>query len=181
LRQTIHDLVQPGPNLGRIDTLYASLLWPQQQRQAVERVMRANLRQVLKACCVLWLGLLAVMLVGCEHFRDGAAVRSASVSAKPKPKPRVERASRTSVALPDRALLISSVEPDCEFKTNDPNADERQKLDYERQCYRHAEIIVRDRLGRLQGSVRKTARVIDHCRLSATWPDDLETFDVAER
>jgi hypothetical protein len=149
--------------------------------------MRANLRQVLNACCGLWLGLFAVMLVGCDHFRDGVAVRSASVSPKPRPKPKlqpkpqVESASKTSVALPDRALLISSVEPDCEFKTNDPNADERQKLDYERQCYRHAEIIVRDRLSRLQSSVRRTARVIDHCRLSAAWPDDLETFDVAER
>jgi hypothetical protein len=134
---------------------------------------------VLKACCGLWLGLFAVMLVGCGHFRDGAAVRSASVSPKAKPKQRP--ASRISVALPDRALLVSSVEPDCEFKTNDPNADERQKLDYERQCYRHAEIIVRDRLSRLQSSVRGTARVIDHCRLSAAWPDDLEPFDVAGR
>ena len=145
--------------------------------------MRPNLRQVLKACCGLWLGLLAVMLVGCEHFRDGVAVRSASVSptSKPRPKRHQERASRTSVALPGRALLVSSVEPDCEFKTNDPNADERQKLDYERQCYRHAEIIVRDRLSRLQGSVRKTARVIDHCRLSDAGLDELEAFDVAGR
>lgn len=93
----------------------------------------------------------------------------------------MESASRTSVAVADRALLVSSVEPDCAFKTDDPNADERQKLDYERQCYRHAEIIVRDRLSRLQNSVRTTARVIDHCRLSGAWPDDLETFDVAGR
>jgi hypothetical protein len=149
--------------------------------------MRANPRPVLKACCGLWLGLLAFMLVSCDHFRDGVAVRSASVSPKPRPKPKLqpkpqaETASKTSVALPDRALLVSSAEPDCEFKTNDPNADERQKLDYERQCYRHAEIIVRDRLSRLQSLVRRTARVIDHCRLSEAGPDDLETFDVAGR
>jgi hypothetical protein len=143
--------------------------------------MRPNLKRVLRACCGLWLGPSAVMLVGCENFRDGVTVRSASVSAKSKPKQKSQPASRTSIALPDRALLTSSVEPDCEFKTNDPNADERQKLDYERQCYRHAEIIVRDRLSRLQSSVRNTARVIDHCRLSDAGPDDLETFDVAGR
>lgn len=145
--------------------------------------MRPNLRRVLRACCGLWLGLLAVTLVGCEHFRDGVTMRSASVSpkSKPRPKPQTARASRTSVALPDRALLVSSVQPDCEFKTNDPNADERQKLDYERQCYRHAEIIIRDRLSRLQSSVRKTARAIDHCRLSEAEPEELEMFDVAGR
>jgi hypothetical protein len=137
--------------------------------------MRLNRAQVFNACCGLWIALCAATLVGCEHVRDGAVVRSASVSPKPK------SASRTSVPLPDRALLIASVAPDCEFKTTDPNADERQKLDYERQCYRHAEIIVRDRLKRLQSSVRRTARVIDHCRLSAAWPDHLEPFEVAGR
>src|SRR5258708_19098699 len=137
--------------------------------------MRLNRAQVFNECCGLWIALCAATLVGCEHVRDGAAVRSASVSPKPKPAP------RTSVPLPDRALLIASVAADCEFKTTDPNADERQKLDYERQCYRHAEIIVRDRLRRLQNSVRRTARVIDHCRLSAAWPGDLEPFELAGR
>ena len=82
--------------------------------------------------------------------------------------------------LPDRALLVSAVEPDCQFKTTDPDTDERQKLDYERQCYRHAELIARDRLKRLQDSVRRTARAIDHCELSALSLDELEPFRVAQ-
>jgi hypothetical protein len=95
-------------------------------------------------------------------------------------EPKTKTLSKVSVPLPDRALLVSAVEPDCEFRTTDPNADERQKLDYERQCYRHAELIVRDRLMRLQEQVRRTARAIDYCTLSETWPDDLEPFDLAQ-
>jgi hypothetical protein len=47
------------------------------------------------------------------------------------------------IPVPGRELLNPQAEPDCEFTTTDPKADERQKLDYERQCYRHAEMIVR--------------------------------------
>ncbi len=34
------------------------------------------------------------------------------------------------------------------------------KLDYERQCYRQAEMIVRNRLQRLQGAVDETIKVV---------------------
>jgi hypothetical protein len=36
----------------------------------------------------------------------------------------------------------------------------RIKLEYERECYRQAEIRVRDRLGQLQGSVSETIKSI---------------------
>jgi TPR repeat protein len=57
--------------------------------------------------------------------------------------------------LPDSVLLAPQPEPDCAFKTNDPDATERQQLDYERQCYRHAEMIVRDRLQMLQDAIKE--------------------------
>jgi hypothetical protein len=67
-----------------------------------------------------------------------------------------ESKSRAPVPLPAAPLLNAQSEPSCEFKTTDTNADERQKLDYERQCYRHAEMIVRSRLQHLQDSVNET-------------------------
>jgi hypothetical protein len=60
----------------------------------------------------------------------------------------------TPIPLPAASLLSPQPQPVCE--TSDTNVDERQKLDYERQCYRHAEMIVRSRLQLLQDSVDKT-------------------------
>jgi len=62
------------------------------------------------------------------------------------------------ILLPEASLLSPQPEPICE--TTDTNADERQKLDYERQCYRHAEMIARDRLQLLQKSVDATIDAI---------------------
>ena len=67
---------------------------------------------------------------------------------------------RTPVPLPDQALLSPQPEPDCKYNGNDPKLDELIKLDYERQCYRHAEMIVRGRLELLQGSVDKTIKAV---------------------
>jgi hypothetical protein len=36
-----------------------------------------------------------------------------------------------------------------------------QKLNYERDCYRQSEVIVRDRLQRLQRSVERTIRAVE--------------------
>ena len=81
-------------------------------------------------------------------FRTPIPVPSrASLSPEPVRTPTSESAG---------ALLRPQLEPDCEFKTGDSNFDERQKLDYERQCYRHAEMIVRNRLELLQSSVNTT-------------------------
>jgi hypothetical protein len=75
----------------------------------------------------------------------------------------------TPIPLPEPALLSPQPEPDCEFKTSEsktdasgkvPPEEERMKLDYERQCYRHAEMIVRGRLDLLQSSVDKTINAI---------------------
>jgi hypothetical protein len=71
--------------------------------------------------------------------------------------------STAEVRLPEPALLRPPRAPNCEAKAqpgpSDPAA-ERAKLDYERQCYQHAELIVRDRLERLQGAVGETINSI---------------------
>ena len=65
-----------------------------------------------------------------------------------------------NVPISNEALLKPQPEPDCTFPATDTAADERQKLDYERQCYRHAEMIARTRLQLLQESVAKTAAAV---------------------
>jgi hypothetical protein len=56
----------------------------------------------------------------------------------------------TRIPLLDQSLLEPQPPPDCAFKeplSNPPTAEEtRTKLDYEQQCYRHSEMIVRARL-----------------------------------
>jgi BA14K-like protein len=87
--------------------------------------------------------------------------------------------ARTLIPLPDPALLAPPAEFNCEFKTASPDeargqsspgpapalADRdaalRAKLDYERQCYRHAEMILRDRLLGLQAAVGETIKAIN--------------------
>lgn len=70
------------------------------------------------------------------------------------------------VPLPDRALLEQLQTPRCEYRkasskteagpASDSDEHVRTKLDYERQCYRHAEMIARTRLKALQKSVSRT-------------------------
>jgi TPR repeat protein len=74
-------------------------------------------------------------------------------------QPAGEATESTAGILSDSALLAPQPEPDCAFKTNDPNATERQQLDYERQCYRHAEMITRNRLEMLQNAIKQRATV----------------------
>ena len=77
--------------------------------------------------------------------------------------------SACDVPVPDSALLRPLPAPRCEQhsaarsdpKTADAKAGDdaealRAKLDYERQCYRHAELIARGKLRNLQESVSRT-------------------------
>jgi hypothetical protein len=86
--------------------------------------------------------------------------------------------ARTAIPLPNPTLLAAPVEFNCEFKAassdealgqsspglppaqTDPDAVLRAKLDYERQCYRHAEMILRDRLLELQAAVGETVKAL---------------------
>jgi len=101
--------------------------------------------------------LCAMILTGCYYGGYGADVA----------RPGAMHGSKTSelrmrTALPALALLTPQSEPNCEFPVTDSESDERQKLDYERQCYRHAEMIARARLRLLQRSVAKTISAIKH-------------------
>jgi hypothetical protein len=87
--------------------------------------------------------------------------------------------ARTLIPLPDPRLLAPPAKFNCEFKTAsadeargqsspgpapahaDPDAALRAKLDYERQCYRHAEMILRDRLLGLQAWVGQTIKAVN--------------------
>jgi hypothetical protein len=73
-----------------------------------------------------------------------------------------------SIPLPGRALLAPPRKPDCEFHEiglgdTMPDAAEagRRKLDYERRCYRRAEMQMRARLQRLQAAVAESLRAIE--------------------
>jgi TPR repeat protein len=86
--------------------------------------------------------------------------------------------------LPDSVLLAPQPAPNCAFKTDDPNATERQQLDYERQCYRHAEMIVRNRLQMLQDAIKERPGVAaSRATTTATGgePAPAKDFDRAQR
>jgi hypothetical protein len=95
---------------------------------------------------------------------------SAGISARP--------GARTPIPLPDRALLAPPAEFDCAFRTAGPDgasdtppppagaqadAALHKKLEYERQCYRHAEMILRSRLLDLQAPAGATIQAVAKC------------------
>jgi hypothetical protein len=150
--------------------------------ERLDYVMRIQRKRFLSGCG-LCIAICAATLAGCDSPRHvflerhrvvertariSRPVSRATLPRPPRAQPRaVERTarisrpvSRATLPLPPRAQLSAPVEPDC--KLNDPNADERQKLDYERQCYRHAEMIVRERLLLLQSWVGRMVRVANH-------------------
>jgi hypothetical protein len=93
--------------------------------------------------------------------------------------------------LPGRALLNPPADIDCEFKDSSredaggapqpsparargaaaqDDAAVRMKLDYERQCYRHDEMILRDSLRLLQVSMGETIKAVNRCERTAAKP-----------
>jgi len=101
----------------------------------------------------------AVMLAGCDY----GARRALGIHPFDTGGPKTS-GFRSRIPLPGLALLAPQSEPNCEFPTTDSQSGERQRLDYERQCYRHAEMIARARLLVLQRSVAKTIRAIERCK-----------------
>jgi hypothetical protein len=96
----------------------------------------------------------AMALAGCAPAPAQHVTPVAIRSAAPVP------AVREPIPLPDPALLASQDEPRCEFTGTDTEDDGRTRLDYERQCYRHAEIIARGRLRALQEAVNDTVSAV---------------------
>jgi hypothetical protein len=71
--------------------------------------------------------------------------------------PETRQNAELLVRRPDAALLEPQLAPDCEFKRADlkvvdPDEWARLKTEYERQCYRDAERLARERLSQLQVS-----------------------------
>jgi hypothetical protein len=107
-----------------------------------------------------------------------AATDAMAQSTRPADKTDRPDGATTHIPLPNRTLLAPPPEFNCEFKAAsfdgargqsspglapaqaDPDSALRAKLDYERQCYRHAEIILRDRLLALQAAVGETIKAV---------------------
>jgi len=100
--------------------------------------------------CAVALASCAVALASCaaDHTERGSS-RPGTAHTRIATAP----VSTIPISLQGSALLEPQPKPDCEFKTAGAGTDERMKLDYERQCYRHSEIIARDRLQQLQAAV----------------------------
>jgi hypothetical protein len=76
-------------------------------------------------------------------------------------------AQHPGMTAPSRALLAAPAKPDCTFHevglgdtVSDAAEAARQRLDYERRCYRQAEMQVRARLRRLQAAVTASTQPI---------------------
>jgi hypothetical protein len=102
---------------------------------------------------------LALCAISCAMAVAGCAQNSAQreVQEDPVHAAAPARYPELRIRRPDRALLAPQAAPDCEFrgsdlKTVDPDEWARLKIDFERQCYQHAEKVARDRLRRLQAS-----------------------------
>ena len=80
--------------------------------------------------------------------------------------PNFQPASKSSILLPDPELLKRQPAPDCQFKSAPSPADDDatlrtiMRLDYEQQCYRQSETILRGRMERLQDAFGKTIESI---------------------
>ena len=90
----------------------------------------------------------------------------------------------TPIPIPDTALLERQPAPKCDARVNakarqqagasaDTGGDaaSQAKLDYERQCYRHAELIARNRLNKLQASVQQTVKAVKEGEAKASEVD----------
>src|SRR5438477_13180854 len=96
----------------------------------------------------------ALLVVSVAAALAGCSAYSAERDVTPPSAALTGSVPRALGPLPDRALLAPQRAPACEYKTGSTGEDaaeaQRVKLDYERQCYRHAELLVRGRPTRLQ-------------------------------
>jgi hypothetical protein len=92
-----------------------------------------------------------------------AGVDAMAQSTRPAAKTDRPAAARAQIPLPNRTLLVAPAEFNCEKAAtpNEADAALRARLDYERQCYRHAAMILRDRLQGLQAAVGETIKAVN--------------------
>lgn len=118
---------------------------------------------------------LAAALCGAALSGCSSSSTEGEVSARSLTKSAAAYSGRAhvSIPLPDHALLEAQPAPKCEFKSAGGKTDKGgdtalMKLDFERQCYRHAEILARQRLGLLQASVDQTIKAVQRNK-QVTW------------
>jgi hypothetical protein len=117
----------------------------------------------LAACIILC----SASLAGCARNQPQREISAAPREVKPPAPVRKVvyvrrqaepvRYSAPQIHRPDAALMSPQPAPDCDFgrsdlKTVDPDQWARLKAEYERQCYRDAEKVARERLGALQSA-----------------------------
>jgi hypothetical protein len=98
----------------------------------------------------------------------GCVPHAADVQSRPEPvqaaAASVPSRSETQMCRPSPALLVTPSAPDCAFKrtalrTIDPGRWTRLKVEYELQCYQHAEQRIRQQLRLLQAAT--------HCQIAS--------------
>jgi len=128
---------------------------------------RRGARRAVVVCALALTGCVPAYSHHTERLSDGPAAASKRQVAK------------KAVPLPSQALLAPQATPDCEGKGQgqqlastdasaavalrpETNADLalRIKLEYERECYRHAEARVREQLRKLQASASETIKAV---------------------
>ncbi len=92
-------------------------------------------------------------IINSEHARRISKEQMALLKQQPKPKCEYRTASLDEAGKRQPDGLPRPGEAGA-----NPDAAVRMQLDYERQCYQHAEMIARRRLTSLQAAVRDTAR-----------------------
>lgn len=120
-----------------------------------------SLRSRLPAICAI---ALAMGLAGCarepahrELVQQEIKTPHVRVASHARIHPAAKLHTELRVHRPAPALLARQPAPNCEFKrtdvkTVDPDEWARLKTEYERQCYRDAEMVARARLDELQAS-----------------------------
>jgi hypothetical protein len=106
---------------------------------------------------LLGAALCCVVLAGCSTNHTFPGIGNSHTASAAVP---TRLASRRFRPRPVQLAMAPLAEPDCNFKSG-PGGDRgsdssealRMKLDYERQCWRQAEMILRDRLRQLQASI----------------------------
>lgn len=103
---------------------------------------------IVRTLLLLFAASLALAIIGCTNSSEQHSATSFSAPNHAPPRPRRRRS--------DLALLAIQPAPDCKLEGLEPDIDrdlwERLKLEYERNCYKQAEALVRKRLRRLQTS-----------------------------
>jgi len=103
-------------------------------------------------------------VIDSEHAHRISRERIALLKRQPAPKCEYRAAS-----LDDAGKRQTDGQPATGETSSNPDAV-RMKLDYERQCYRHAEMIARSRLTSLQAAVQDTVKPVKRSEGSSSTP-----------